>query len=242
VLCEQDKRVLLVKVPAGESIPLRQRISTSLLHEFTKQVTVASDQDMIAFNVQSQSHANEILEVAKGLDGTAAIAAMIDKGNEMSHMRSVQGAQDIYPLRRVMAEQLYGSSETGYHEVLGRKRFGCATRGPVELHLHDGSTQRTLAGVLVYVPPKEAKVSPNEDQDPDMHGIEAGAFDSTYLASAASMKPFYLRKNSHLTQLNDADHVSKALHRLIEKLNEINLQIDLGSSASTLAKGLFSQQ
>ena len=238
-VCEQDKRVLLVEVPEGSEIPLRPRIRTNLASEVTKQVTKVTGSDMIAFNVQSEAHALEILRAGKGLEGTERVNAMIAKGNEMGRVLSVSGAQDIYPIRRSVAEMLYGSAQTGYRELLGRRRFGCATYGPVELNLHDGSDQRTLAGVLVYVPSHDANASFNADPDPDLHGIEAGVFDRTYSATAASVEPFYLRRDIPLTQGSDATAISKALHSFVAALSEVNLQLDLGSSSGQLGRGLF---
>jgi hypothetical protein len=241
-MCEQDKRVLLVEVPEGSDIRLRPRIQTNLSHELTKQETKVTGNDLLAFNVQSEAHANAILRAGRGLEGVEQIHAMIAKGNELARVQSVSGAQDVYPIRKRIAEMVYGSASTGYKEVLARRRFACATCGPVELPLHDGSIQKTVGGVLVYVPPPDANASFNADPDPDLHGIEAGVFDRTYSATVASVKPFYLRSGTPLTQGSDATKVSAALHSFVRTLSEINLQIDLGSSGSEIGRGLFATQ
>lgn len=241
-VCEQDKRVLLVEVPKGVSIKLSPRVRTNLITTVSKQETEATESDMIAFNVKSAHHADEILSAGVGLNGSAQILAMIAKGNELSHVRSVEGAQDIYPLRREVAENVYGRAETGYHEVLARKRLACATGGPVELDLADGSTQKTLRGAFTYIPPKDPHRSFNSDPDPDMHGIEAQVFDRTHKSSSAALVPFQLRKESELTMGADPAEVSRAIHSFIQTLEEINLQIDHGVSDGELGRTLFGDQ
>jgi hypothetical protein len=238
-LCKQDKRALLVEVPEGMEIAIRTRTRASLVSQVTKQHTVATGDDMVAFNVQNSSHAEEILRAGAELSGEQRIQALIAKANELASVQSATGADDIYPIRKTVAARLYGSAETGYRELLGRTRFACASCGPIELPLHDGSVQKTLSGVLVYIPGTEPELSGNNDPDPDLHGIEAGAFDRTYSASASSITPFYLRSNSALVQGADAARVSLALHRFVKDLEEINLQIDLGASSGALGKGLF---
>jgi hypothetical protein len=241
-VCEQDKRVLLVEVPKGVSIKLSPRVRTTLITTVSKQETEATEDDMIAFNVQSAHHANQILVAGEGLEGKARILAMIAKGNELSLISSVEGAQDIYPLRREVAENVYGKAETGYHEVLSRKRLVCATGGPVELDLSDRSTQKTLRGVFTYIPQRDSRNSFNSDPDPDMHGIEAQVFDRTYKASSSALAPFQLRNDSNLTFGADAAKVSRAIHTFIRTLEEINLQLDHGNADGALGRTLFGDQ
>ena len=238
-VCEQDKRVLLVSIPEGIQVPLRTRTSVSLMGEVTKQNTVATPSDMLAFNVGSEQLARQILAAGKGLSGEEFMRAIISKGNELVNVESAEGANDIYPIRKEVARRLYGTDATGFRELLGRKRFASATAGPVELDLHDGSTQRTLDGVFVYIPGAESGAVGNMDRDPDLHGIEARVFDRTYSAAAASIEPFSLRAESALTGNVDPTPLTRALHEFMETLSEINLQIDLGSASSELGRGLF---
>jgi hypothetical protein len=238
-VCEQDKRVLLVEVPKGVRIKLSPQVRTSLITTVSKQETEATENDMIAFNVQSPHHAEQILSAGEGLEGQARILSMIAKGNDLSLISSVEGAQDTYPLTREVAENVYGKAETGYHEVLSRKRLVCGTGGPVELDLSNGSSQKTLRGVFTYIPPKDATFSFNSDPNPDMHGIEAPVFDRTHKASSSILPPFQFRTNSSLTFGADAAKVSHAVHAFIRILEEINLQIDHGNSNGALGRRLF---
>jgi hypothetical protein len=238
-VCEQDKRVLLVSIPEGVQVPLRTRTSVSLMGEVTKQHTVATSSDMLAFNVENKQRAEEILAAGDGLTGAEFFSAIIRKGNELVNVESAEGANDIYPIRKEVARRLYGTDTTGFRELLGRKRFASATGGPVELDLHDGSTQRTLNGVFVYIPGAESGAVGNMDRDPDLHGIEARVFNRTYSASADSIQPFSLRAESELTGALNPTLLARALHEFMETLSEINLQIDLGSGNRELGRGLF---
>ncbi len=240
-ICLQDKRVMLVEVPEGEEVDLRTRIMTSLKEEVTKQRTKATDQDVIAFNVQSPDHAKIILDAGEGLAGTEKIQRMIAVAKDLALLSSIEGAQDIYPLRLSVAKDLYKFQKDGYYESLNRERLACSTVGPLELSLHDGSQQKTLAGALVYLENKDALSRKNQDKDPDIHGIEQGVFDQTYLSTADSLVPFTLRQNSTLSCGSNCELVTKALHQALTTLREINLQIDHGESAS-LASGLFGRQ
>ncbi len=240
-ICLQDKRVLLVKVPAGESVELRARVKTSLKDEVTKQRTTATDQDLVAFNVQSQEHAQIVLDAGSGLGGVAKISAMMEVSKRLAELASIEGVQDIYPLRQSVAKELYSFQEDGYYESLNRERLACATVGPVEMELHDGSIQKTLDGAFVYLENHHLVNSRNRDRNPDMHAIEQNSFDETYLASAHSLVPFQLRSHSKFSVDSNAEIVTKAVHLVLAKLREINLQIDHGESSS-LAQGLFNIQ
>lgn len=239
-VCEQDKRVLLVRVPQGSSVTLEHTARTGLLDTVAKQQTIANE--MVAFNVQNKEVADHILAAAKGLPAKEQLPAMIARAKELSKMSGIEGAGDIYPLRQTVAQEIYGSAETGFRELLGRRRYGVATCGPIMLPLHDGSVQSTLDGVMVYIPKAGSSHNFNDDRDPDMHGIEATSFDRTYLAAATSVNPFRLRPGSVITDGCDPDKVSEALHRFISTLREVNLQFDLGASNRGLGAGLFGHQ
>ena len=231
-LRSQDKRVLLVRVPEGEQVILHPRVRVSLLEEVKRQETVATDQDVVAFNIPDSHIAEEILRAG----ASSNIPAMIAKAKDLA-ASGIDGADDIYPLSLQKAEALFGFGNNGFYERLNRQRYAAQGIGPLVMKLQDGSDQKLFNGAMVYIyfdnNPKF-----NEESNPDLHFVEQKDFIRTHKepSGVQGIRPFHLKTSSQLMQISK--DVGTILPEFLNTLNQINRTIDYGSK-QTIAQGLF---
>jgi len=209
----QDKKVVLVKVPKDCSVNLLTRVTVNLLDVVKRQQTTATDIDVIAFNVTDENAAQQILQEPD-------IAGMIAKAKQLAS--AIDGADDIYPLRRQKAVQIFNFNGTGFYQSLNRERYAAKAAGPMIMRLQDGSDQKLLDGVAVYIPFE------NDTENPDIHFIETRDFKRTHKLN------FGMQAVSKLDMINQPEF----LQGFLAELGRINRIIDFGENHQ-LAKGLF---
>ncbi len=239
---KQDKRVLLIEVPEGQTINLQFEYAVSLVNRVSKQVTRATDEDVIAINIKDEGIAKRLLAQHTSADGIN-IPKLLESARDLAE-RGVEGAGDIYPLRYAKARELYDYFGPGYYQSLGRQRYIVRSEGPIILPLHDGSQQKLVDGVITYIPPNTRKTG-NADPDPDTHGIERDAYIKTFSSpDFEGLGVQKLRPGSSLASLygpdgkEDVELTSKLVGKFLSQLKAIN-NLVIHGDRSHLAEGLF---
>ena len=166
----QEKRVLLVDIPEGQTVTFESTRRVSLLEKVTKQrFELYGGRDVLAVNVRDEQIALSILEKARTTQGVDP-QVVVAQAQYLAQLTGNTEVSDLYSLSKPKAQsaELYQFRETGFYVRRLEKRVASSV-GPIILNLENGDDQRLLRGVFIHIPFDE---TPGNDLSPDCHLME----------------------------------------------------------------------
>lgn len=174
----QEKRVLLVDIPSGQTVRFENAKRVSLLESVTKQqFELHGGRDILAVNVRDEKIAQDVLDYAS-TSNSINPQMVVKQAQYLAELTGNTEVADLYGLSKSKAQSatLYGFVKTGFY-VRALEKYVASSVGPVILNLENGDDQRLLRGVLVYIP---FGSSPAHDPSPDCHLMEQRDYQRDY--------------------------------------------------------------
>lgn len=211
----QEKRVLLVDIPEGQTVSFRSERRISLMESVTKQrFDLLGGRDILAVNVRDETTAERLLEQARTTGGIDP-QGIVNQAQNLAQRTGSAEIADLYGISKSKAKSstLYSFSETGFYVRRLEKRVASSV-GPIVLNLENGDDQRLLRGALIYIP---FGSSPAHDNTPDCHLMEQRDYQRDYETREATqaLPRFGLIPGKLVETHAEADVVHDVLERLL---------------------------
>lgn len=232
----QQKRVLLVDIPVGQTVTFESTRRVSLLETVTKQrFALRGGRDILAVNLRDEKVAQDILTQATTPDGVDP-ALVVKQAQYLAQLTGNTEVADLYGLSKAKAQSdtLYGFRGTGFYVQTLQKRVASSV-GPIILNLENGDDQRLLRGVFVYIP-FGAPIA--NDPTPDCHLMEERDYQRDY----ETREPTQALPRFAMTSGNLIDGQSDqgAVHEVLERLLAYNISVaHQGDSFAQTQGGIF---
>jgi hypothetical protein len=139
----QEKRVLLVDIPEGQTVAFRSARRISLLESVTKQrFELRGGRDILAVNVRDEQTAQQLLQQAQTPGGIDP-QKIVKQAQSLAQLTGNAEVADLYGLSKSKAESaaLYSFQTTGFYVRKLEKRLASSV-GPIILNLENGDDQR----------------------------------------------------------------------------------------------------
>lgn len=211
----QEKRVLLVDIPEGQTVAFRSARRISLLESVTKQrFELRGGRDILAVNVRDEQTAQQLLQQAQTPGGIDP-QKIVKQAQSLAQLTGNAEVADLYGLSKSKAESaaLYSFQTTGFYVRKLEKRLASSI-GPIILNLENGDDQRLLRGAMVYIP---FGSSPAQDRSPDCHLMEQKDYQRDYqtLEATQALPRFRLKLGNLIETQSESDVVYEVLEQIL---------------------------
>lgn len=211
----QEKRVLLVDIPDGQTVRFHSTRRVSLLETVTKQrFELRGGRDILAVNVRDERIAQDLLKQAQSSDGVDP-HEIVKQAQNVAQMTGNVEIADLYGLSKSKAgsPRLYSFRETGFY-VRRLEKHVASSVGPIALDLENGDQQRLLRGALIYIP---FGSPPGHDVSPDCHLMEQKDYQRDYetLETTQALPRFGMVLGNLVKTQTETNDVYEVLERIL---------------------------